>query len=860
MDSLIFENPNNPYSVSYYKNYKIFKEFYENQLYKNRQKFLEPIINFADEAKIYIDNPYVLLIEKEQYEIYNFKIFLTYSYNQFDIWVLLFKSIELFIKTISIETNNIILQSDESTKKLIEKYPLDEQNNYLKEIGAEGIRATYDRSSDKLTWFLVKNDGTRAIDNKNNSFEELYVNYIGTSVKAYDAIILYIYLLEILCLRQNRVYVAEENVGQLNIEYSLILNKYYDIIIETINNKPKDTKIYIPPSILWDVSNLNSLKNVQNKQKINDKQYIIYRTRINSIAESRQSLVASCDKISKIITPNISKTGFIEQCNDIIRQISNIMPHTFRSSYWLNKTIKNYNIQKTNDFIYNMTRVVKDAWHDKIIDDYDEKDYLDWIVFYNDKFDIDSLYASVADGLNGQLEITNSETTNPYTREIEGQKLFTVDSLKELVTEFNNKQNNPFNLTDNYEIILMILEKTLKIKLIIFGMFNDNKPIQPGNSVLYDKRPYRILSIKTSKDNNSELYDLYDGYIKITDVLKEDIQDNPDDLFKNFWIYCNDDNLNMDFTDYMYILMTKHKDRNTKNIKFKYQLVKALNKPYILTGEEISIYIKYLIFNSCQISGEQQLRAMGFGNQQIRDNILNFANKRSERIQKINIDNDIMINEQQINEYTTKYKQLKKNKSKTLEQQFEEIRLRKDIKDLKEIINNLKINKDMIKSNVNKSGGANTLKPSEQYSSFVPQYNPLGYQLNQNVPSNIVYLPRQGYSYPYQNYYSKQYNVPYNIAQNKAKDQKSKLSFYITIELELFPGTSANMLQKSFVKCQSTFERIREAWSDIFGFEYRPAPMNEAYAYNLEALKKDNKTNTKKKRTKKKNRTRKLNL
>ena len=35
------------------------------------------------------------------------------------------------------------------------------------------------------------------------------------------------------------------------------------------------------------------------------------------------------------------------------------------------------------------------------------------------------------------------------------------------------------------------------------------------------------------------------------------------------------------------------------------------------------------------------------------------------------------------------------------------------------------------------------------------------------------------------------------------------------------------------VKCQSTFERIREAWADIRGFEYRPAPMNEAYAYNI---------------------------
>ena len=69
--------------------------------------------------------------------------------------------------------------------------------------------------------------------------------------------------------------------------------------------------------------------------------------------------------------------------------------------------------------------------------------------------------------------------------------------------------------------------------------------------------------------------------------------------------------------------------------------------------------------------------------------------------------------------------------------------------------------------------------------------------------------------------------------QNKAKDQKSKLSFYIEVELELFPGTSVNLLQKGVVKCQSTFERIREAWADIRGFEYRPSPMNEAYGYNI---------------------------
>ena len=85
------------------------------------------------------------------------------------------------------------------------------------------------------------------------------------------------------------------------------------------------------------------------------------------------------------------------------------------------------------------------------------------------------------------------------------------------------------------------------------------------------------------------------------------------------------------------------------------------------------------------------------------------------------------------------------------------------------------------------------------------------------------------------------------MVQNKEKVQKSKLSFYITIELDLFPGTSANMSQKHLVKCQSTFERVREAWTNIFGFQYKKAPMLEAYAYQNDKTPKTKKnTNYKK--------------
>ena len=124
--------------------------------------------------------------------------------------------------------------------------------------------------------------------------------------------------------------------------------------------------------------------------------------------------------------------------------------------------------------------------------------------------------------------------------------------------------------------------------------------------------------------------------------------------------------------------------------------------------------------------------------------------------------------------------------------------------------------------------------------------------------SNNVYSSEL--QYPYNNQYNNQYNNPYtiqynnlprmsyNLSQNKARDSKSKLSYYITVELELFPGKSINPFQKSVVKCQSTFERIRESYAEIFGYQYRPAPMKEVYGYNN-----NNNNNSKKNRNRNNN-------
>jgi hypothetical protein len=862
--ALIEEDSSNPSSVSYFTNYKKFKRVYEDQLYKNREELFNPQINFADEANIYMDNPNILNIEKEQYELYNFKMFIVYSYNQFDIWVNLFRSLELFIRDISNFISQIIIVSESEMEQLNKVYTLDEQTNILKEIVSEGIMAEEKISTDpydKYVWHLVKNDGSKAIDVKNSDqvkFEKLYIGYIRSSVKAYDAIILYIYLLEIVCLRQTRVYVAEENVNQLNLEYSLTLDQYYKFIIEDL----KDNKSYIPKSILWDTTKFISIEFMEDRKKINDNHYIIYRARIKSISESRENLVSSCEEISKIITPNVSKTGFIKKCNEMITtEISNTSLYTFRSSWWLKKTIENYDIQGTDDFIYNMNKVVKDSWYDSIIEDISVNSYLDWMVFNNDKDNINSLYSAVADGLNGQLILTNSETTNPYTIEKDGKRLFTYDTIKQLVIDHNTEQID-LSIYESATNIIEILETTLKIKFIIFEMFEKKTDeINVGDIVLYKKRnsktqkPYRVLS-KRMDEKGRMYYNLYNGYKEITNIRKKRVKINPNNYLSKFRVFCDERTMSPDinFSDYMYIVLTE--DKNEKN-KYKFKLVRDTNIQYIFNEKEIPIYIKYCMFNSCPELNEKLIK-MDLRQSDLLQYILQFHEQRRDRIGKSNIINDISKINEKIEKYEERYYKIKKLKNKSADQQAEELLYKEEIKDLKQRKQMLEefsqeFSQEFQGESGSKSGGAVVLRPSQQYVSN----NSVGYPSNQNMPVNVVYMPQKGY--PYQNsYYTRQQIVPYNVSENKAKDQKSKLSFYITVELELFPGTSANMLQKSVVKCQSTFERIREAWADIFGFEYRPAPMTEAYAYNSQKSN-DKKNKTEKKIPSKNSKTRKTN-
>jgi hypothetical protein len=128
---------------------------------------------------------------------------------------------------------------------------------------------------------------------------------------------------------------------------------------------------------------------------------------------------------------------------------------------------------------------------------------MDWMVFSNNTNNIESIYASVADGLNRQLDLTENETTNPYTEEKDGQRLFTTNTIKQMVIDFKTEDDIILDL-NNVKNVIMILEQTLKIKFIIFQMWmvKDNVSFNMNDIVLYKGRPHRLISI--NKDENDE--------------------------------------------------------------------------------------------------------------------------------------------------------------------------------------------------------------------------------------------------------------------------------------------------------------------------------------------------------------------
>lgn len=935
LSAFINLDANNNNSVSYFDNIKrannvlgVFQS-YENDV-------ANKAIDYDNEFKHIESNPKSLEIQRNQYEVYLLRCILLYHYNQLDIWKNYYDSIVPFINEISAYTSSILIETNDKIINYIITYDQKTRESFLEFYKIEGIRLFVDKFKRKK-WRLVNDLGEKAIKknkniikltNKDFQMEKQYIDLVKSEIECYDLVMLYTYLLEVQCLRQGKVYTAEENVYQIEYEACTLLKNYFNAIkqgIEKSNKKGITSDVYIPTSLMWDTSNFDSVNFINSKIQTNYASMTLYSNKISDIHKSFLDITKYCEELHKSLSP-MNEKNMKEQCNILISKTITSMPqYKTQSTYWIKKEIKNYDVRNSIDLNYNISEIINNCYNQGIIDNNKPEYYQDWAVYDNEGGG-DCFFASVRDALNGQLDLLNATTINSHTENVDGKKRFTIASLRRIVA-FNftqddydfyramlgeRNENDEYEVSDELtrmaynllvedypeppkkkeetsikfepsfkfdkaadalstlgnlavgltnliggvprvlirsydeaqeiilrpciywadEMAIKYIQNTLKIVFIIFNMVPRNEgTFMNGDSVVHKTTGKKYIITKINYKNNKQVFILQDrNGEKLNEVAPEDIDMQNENIMSRFRIECPVFELTFEPKHYIFIAKTSVDDGGG-NTSLHYELIRNTGiGMFVYEFSQIPEYIKYFMYENCYKYLQPDVRrTIGFSVIKEFGDLFDNFDKQTIR-QTIDLEDPLFV------EHDAIYKKLAETKAaldnlKSIEQPDDTIKkdidnTEKEIELLQEQVN--KINEELISKfgKTGSSGGAaqDTTRPSEKYYEY-------------SAPSrgyiNKPYFNRGFFSIPPMLYNK----VPYEDYINKMKDQSSKTAYYINVDLELYPGKTITTGQKLDTKCQSAFENIREAYADMFGYQYRPAQVTQAYAYETKVRK-----------------------
>lgn len=891
-NSFVTLDNSNKDSFSYFNNIKIAKDV--ANLIKNS---IDKKINQTTNDKIFN-------IEKNQYELYLLRTLQLYHYNQLDIWKNCYDSLTSFISEIGTYTNSLLKDTDEKLVKFNNKYDSKTQSDFLNFYKVDGMRFFIDKNG-KKKWHLVNSKGEKVLkkdknivklSNKDFIIEKDYIEIVKYEINCYDMIVLYTYLLEVQCLRQGKVYTAEENVYQIEYENCIVLKNYFISIKNYLETNVQN--ITIPSSLMWDVFEFGNINFINTKIQINFMIMSIYTNKISEIHKSFETINEYCDNLYNSLYPNISEKFLNNECNKLISEnISKIPEYKTRSNYWLKKEIKNYDIRNSNDFNYYINEIINDAYAEYFINELQPEYYQDWAIYDNEGGG-DCFFAAIRDALNGQLDLLNATTNNIYTEKINGEKKFTIKSLRKIVADNFTQNDYDFYaimlgspdkngiyqldssdelnimaykllINDNQqlrsydeikkiitqpctywadELAIKYIQNVLKIGIIIFNMVErtgDNFIIGDTILLLEDGKRYKIIDITGGNDKEYVLQGKDKNIIK--NITPDKITSYSDNIYSKFRIECPIEEFEFQVKDYIFIAKTSLKD-DAGNSVIHYELVRNTGiGMYVYNFSQIPEYIKYLVYENCYRYFKPEIREkLGFSKiKEFADLFKEYENKvvQDKRKEGLEIEDVIIdIEDPLIALYDETNAKILENSAaleslKTIENPDNIII--EDIERTTNLINDLKEKLAEINIGLEKKfgqKGGQEIRPNQQYYQYI-----LPSQNNPYYNQNYYSIPRPVYPYAYKPSYTSSSNYA-----NKMKETSSKTAYYVNIDLELFPGKNITMAQKLQSKCDSNFENIREAYANLFGYEYRPGEMKSVYSYQAklaeEKKKKQNET------------------
>jgi hypothetical protein len=82
-----------------------------------------------------------------------------------------------------------------------------------------------------------------------------------------------------------------------------------------------------------------------------------------------------------------------------------------------------------------------------------------------------------------------------------------------------------------------------------------------------------------------------------------------------------------------------------------------------------------------------------------------------------------------------------------------------------------------------------------------------------------------------QEYYQEE-NPIFVVREKKTKNE-SFLTYYVEVDLTLYPGKTIPLEDYSSLICQFKYEKIKESWAELFGYQYAPGIFSKPSDYGL---------------------------
>jgi hypothetical protein len=778
-------------------------------------------INFKEELTNYYDYPQLLLIKKTEFDIYVYNVIELNETFESLVWKSIKNSSVIFLESVKNETSQRI---NEIQRKM---------NTFNQTYSQQDKNAVYSFMDNQDENRPIKAQETLFFDSRQTKTTKLAIRYYlllqNTIIWAYDLITLYSRISVIVFAREIAYVTSQKNLNKVLIkkygEYGW--QNYYDLISDDISII--DILNRSPP-IFWSIADYSDItipaKIAQNNAMLETEE----ETQVqldSTITVLEKKYTSGLD----LLIPQISALGMQQQCIQIRTPTQPpIVPPPIdnRKKNFLVSRNSKYNNTITNEFRKKLADFYYDGINDTVLDPIKEDDLdnlLDAWEIFGDSSPENSLFTCLAIALNTGLISANSTTNNPYSENGLYSTAFlraavadniTPDEINYLIREgdatvnynSNDQERIPYNFLfnennqfignePNYEalvraairlepkqggkyygnsITISILENVFKVKFITlqrldfqsrsellhngdFVSFTNTYGAENSGTIVSRTGIARNRNAGNKNRNNQYSYGaLLDNH------TVEQITDDQITNIKNpnYTAVCGEsiENLNSanDFTHYAILI----EDENNGPIINYYVAFNSKIKNCIFTAKPPPNVL------SGFVSATAPQVAPTLNELPLYIYYIIFKGCFRSRILVPN-NNDFIMDYNDIWYYRN-------------------LRFRQTILSISPKFISMIDKKKRRAALRNQSGGSSMQNGGSAL----------------NVPNKNLYMDIN------------------NMGILNSDYGDSKLSYYVVIDLELYPGNSIPIGEKAVLGCQTRYEKIRQAYAQLFGIQYQP--------------------------------------